>query len=91
MRYCCNPITFNGRRHTHPGHLLMDCLHVEVVGERTGHARIEITLTVYLAYILKMHADAAMRVDAWLKEGVKTPLQKCILLISFGKAGLAQR
>lgn len=61
------PITFHGLRHTHISHLLMDGEHVKVVSERVGHANINITLSVYAAYIPNMQADAARRVDAWLR------------------------
>jgi integrase len=42
-------------------------VHVKVVSERAGHASINITLAVYAAYIPSMQADAALRVDAWLR------------------------
>ena len=61
------PITLHGLRHTHISHLLMDGVHVKVVSERAGHANINITLAVYAAYIPSMQADAALRVDAWLR------------------------
>jgi integrase len=61
------PITFHGLRHTHISHLLMDGVHVKVVSERVGHANVNITLSVYAAYIPSMQADAALRVDAWLR------------------------
>ena len=61
------PITFHGLRHTHISHLLMDGVHVKVVSERAGHANINITLAVYAAYVPSMQADAALRVDAWLR------------------------
>jgi len=61
------PITFHGLRHTHISHLLMDGVHVKVVSERAGHANVNTTLNVYAAYIPNMQADAAHRVDAWLR------------------------
>jgi integrase len=61
------PITFHGLRHTHISHLLMEGVHVKVVSERVGHANVNTTLTVYAAYIPSMQADAAQRVDAWLR------------------------
>jgi len=61
------PITFHGLRHTHISHLLMEGVHVKVVSERAGHANVNITLGVYSAYIPNMQADAAIRVDAWLR------------------------
>jgi integrase len=61
------PITFHGLRHTHISHLLMDGVHVKVVSERAGHANVNITLATYAAYIPNMQADAALRVDAWLR------------------------
>jgi integrase len=61
------PITFHGLRHTHISHLLMDGVHVKVVSERVGHANVNTTLSVYSAYIPSMQADAALRVDAWLR------------------------
>ena len=45
----------------------MDGVHVKVVSERAGHANINITLAVYAAYIPNMQADAATRVDGWLR------------------------
>jgi integrase len=60
-------ITLHGLRHTHISHLLMDGVHVKVVSERAGHANVNITLSVYAAYIPSMQADAALRVDAWLR------------------------
>jgi integrase len=62
-----SPITFHGLRHTHISHLLMDGVHVKVVSERAGHADVNTTLRVYAAYIPNMQADAALRVDAWLR------------------------
>jgi integrase len=61
------PITFHGLRHTHISHLLMDGVHAKVVSERAGHANVNITLAVYAAYMPSMQADAALRVDAWLR------------------------
>ena len=61
------PITFHGLRHTHISHLLMEGVHVKVVSERAGHASVNITLGVYAAYMPSMQADAALRVDAWLR------------------------
>ena len=61
------PITLHGLRHTHISHLLMDGVHVKVVSERAGHANIAITLSTYAAYIPSMQADAALRVDGWLR------------------------
>jgi integrase len=61
------PISFHGLRHTHISHLLMDGVHVKVVSERAGHANVNITLSVYATYIPSMQADAALRVDAWLR------------------------
>ena len=61
------PITFHGLRHTHISHLLMEGVHVKVVSERAGHANVSITLSVYAACIPNMQADAALRVDAWLR------------------------
>ena len=61
------PITLHGLRHTHISHLLMEGVHVKVVSERAGHANVNITLGVYAAYIPNMQADAAHRVDAWLR------------------------
>jgi integrase len=61
------PITLHGLRHTHISHLLIDGVHVKVVSERAGHANVNITLSVYAAYIPSMQADAALRVDAWLR------------------------
>ena len=61
------PITLHGLRHTHISHLLMDGVHIKVVSERAGHANVNITLSVYAAYIPSMQADAALRVDAWLR------------------------
>jgi integrase len=60
-------IRLHGLRHTHISHLLMDGVHVKVVSERAGHANINITLSTYAAYIPSMQADAALRVDAWLR------------------------
>ena len=60
-------ITLHGLRHTHISHLLMDGVHVKIVGERAGHANVNITLSVYAAYLPSMQADAARRVDAWLR------------------------
>jgi integrase len=60
-------ITLHGLRHTHISHLPMDGVHVKVVSERAGHANVNITLSVYAAYIPNMQADAALRVDAWLR------------------------
>jgi len=61
------PITLQGLRHTHISHLLMDGVHIKVVSERAGHANVTTTLNVYAAYIPNMQADAALRVDAWLR------------------------
>jgi integrase len=64
-------ITLHGLRHTHISHLLMDGVHVKVVSERAGHANVNITLSVYAAYIPSMQADAALRVDAWLRQELR--------------------
>jgi integrase len=61
------PITLHGLRHTHISHLLMDGVHVKVVSERAGHANVNITLNTYAAYIPNMQADAALRINAWLR------------------------
>lgn len=61
------PITLHGLRHTHISHLLMDGVHVKIVGERAGHANVTTTLNVYAAYVPNMQADVALRVDAWLR------------------------
>jgi len=61
------PITLHGLRHTHISHLLMEGVHVKIVSERAGHANVTTTLGVYAAYIPNMQADAAVRVDAWLR------------------------
>ena len=61
------PITFHGLRHTHISHLLVEGVHVKIVSERAGHTNVNITLGVYAAYIPTMQADAAARVDAWLR------------------------
>jgi integrase len=61
------PITFHGLRHTHISHILIEGVHVKVVSERAVHANVNTTLTVYAAYIPNMQADAALRVDAWLR------------------------
>jgi integrase len=47
----------------------MDGVHVKLVSERAGHASVNITLGAYAAYIPSMQTDAALRVDAWLREG----------------------
>lgn len=65
------PITLHGLRHTHISHLLMDGVHVKVVSERAGHANVNITLSVYAAYIPNMQEDAAQRVDAGLRDALK--------------------
>ena len=55
------PITSHGLRHTHISHLLMDGVHVKIVGERAGHANVTTTLNVYAAYVPNMQADVALR------------------------------
>ena len=60
-------ITLHGLRHTHISHLLMEGVHVKVVSERAGHANVNITLNTYAASIPNMQADAAVRVNAWLR------------------------
>ena len=64
------PITFHGLRHTHISHQLMDGVHVKVVSERAGHASVGITLGVYAAFIPTLQADAATRIDSWLREAL---------------------
>src|SRR5262249_28307507 len=61
------PITFHGLRHTHISHLLMDGVHVKVVSERAGHANVNITPSVYAAYVPNLQDEAAAGVDAWLR------------------------
>ena len=62
------PITFHGLRHTHISHICSwMAVHVKVVSERAGHANVNVTLGVYAAYMPNMQADAALRVDAWLR------------------------
>ncbi len=45
----------------------MDGVHAKVLSERAGHVNINITLSVYVAYIPSVQADAALRVDAELR------------------------
>jgi integrase len=61
------PITLHGLRHTHISHLLMEGVHVKVVAERAGHANVNVTLTTYAAFLPNMQADAAVRVNSWLR------------------------
>ena len=61
-------ITFHGLRHTHISHQLMDGVHVKVVSKRAGHANVSITLSVYVAFVPTLQADAAKGVDAWLRQ-----------------------
>ena len=60
------PITLHGLQHTHISHLLMEGVHAKVVSERAGHANVNITLSVYGAYVPSIQADVALWVDAWL-------------------------
>jgi hypothetical protein len=46
----------------------MDGVHVKVVSERAGHANVSITLSVYVAFVPTLQADAAKGVDAWLRQ-----------------------
>lgn len=48
-------------------HLLMDGIHVKVVSERGPRQTSNITLSVYARLYPSMQADAALRVDAWLR------------------------
>jgi integrase len=59
-------ITFHGLRHTHISHQLMDGVHVKLVSERAGHANVNVTLTVYAAYIPSLADAAAEGINAWL-------------------------
>lgn len=56
-------ITVKGLRHTHISHQLMDGVHVKIVSERTGHANVSTTPSIYAAFIPNMQADAAAGVD----------------------------
>jgi hypothetical protein len=49
----------------------MDGEHIKVVSERAAHANVNTTLSVYAAYIPNMQANVALRVDAWLQDGIK--------------------
>lgn len=44
----------------------MEGVHAKVVSERAGHANVNITLSVYGAYVPSIQADVALWVDAWL-------------------------
>ena len=41
----------------------MDGVHVKIVSERTGHANVSTTPSIYAAFIPNMQADAAAGVD----------------------------
>ena len=59
-------ITFHGLRHTHISHQLMDGVHVKLVSERAGHANVNVTLTVYAAFLPSLVDAAAEGINAWL-------------------------
>ena len=61
------PITLHGLRHTHISHLLMDGVHPKVVSERAGHASVNVTMSVYAAFLPNMQADAAVKINSWLR------------------------
>jgi hypothetical protein len=65
--------------------------HVKVVSERAGHANVNITLNTYAAYIPNMQADAALRVDAWLRQGVKEATPGLPGGISMGNQPIRER
>ena len=80
------PITFHGLRHTHISHQLMDGVHVKVVSERAGHASVGITLGVYAAFVPTLQADAATRIDSWLREALAEQVGgNSVAKIDFGK------
>jgi hypothetical protein len=53
------------------GLVLMEGVRVKVVSEPAGHANVNTTLNKYAACIPNIQAGAALRVDAWLRQGVK--------------------
>src|SRR5262245_19910590 len=78
-------ITFHGLRHTHISHQLMDGVHVKIVSERTGHASVSTTLSVYAAFIPNMQADAAAGVDRWLRQALAEQVGgKSVAIVDFG-------
>ena len=60
------PIKFNGLRHTCATLLLSAGVPANVVQQRLGHKKIEITLSVYAHALPSMQQDAAARLAAML-------------------------
>ena len=60
------PITLHGLRHTIATLLLKAGVPAQVVQQRLGHRRIEITLGIYAHVLPSMQQDAARRLGALL-------------------------
>ncbi len=61
-------VTFHGLRHAHFTNLLREGIHPKVASERAGHASVAITMDLYSHVIPGLQEDAALRIDAALRE-----------------------
>lgn len=66
------PVTFHGLRHTHFTELLRAGVHPKIASERAGHASVAITLDVYSHAVPGLQEDAALRIDAALRNVLGT-------------------
>lgn len=64
-------VRFHDLRHSHASQLLVEGVHPKVVSERLGHSSVSITLDVYSHVLPGLHEDAAAKIDAALKSGLK--------------------
>jgi len=76
FRSLCRRTGFTGvrlhdLRHTHATQLLRQGVHPKIVSERLGHATVSITLDIYSHVLPGMQEDAAIKVDAALREAMK--------------------
>lgn len=65
-------VKFHELRHSHASQLLKAGVPAKVVQERLGHANINITLGIYGHVLPGMQEDAALRIDAALREARDT-------------------
>lgn len=64
-------VRFHDIRHTHATALLRNGVNVKVVSERLGHASVRITLETYAHVLPDMQEDAAVRLDALVRQATE--------------------
>jgi integrase len=62
-------------RHSHATHMLAAGIHPKVASERLGHSKVGITMDLYSHVLPGMQSEAAMRVDAVLRQAINRRTQ----------------